>query len=67
MARSTHSLRKVGIILVEYTVDLDSRRGTAAQKGIGKRRKIAAVEATLALLGARQDLEHCLLAGPAKF
>lgn len=47
----------MGIILVEYTIDLDSRRG--------KRRKIVAAEATLALPGARRDLEHCLLAGPA--
>jgi hypothetical protein len=53
----------VGIILVEYTVDLDSRRGTAAQKGIGKRRKLAAVEAQPLPCWGR--LEHCLLAGPA--
>ena len=54
-----------GQILVGYTVDLDGRRGMAEQNAIGKRRKLAAVEANHALLGARQDLEHCLLAGPA--
>ena len=53
-----------GEILVEDTVDLDSRRGMAAEKATDKRRQLAAVEADHAALRARQE-EHFLLAAPA--
>ena len=49
--------------MVEDTVDLDSRRGMAAQKATDKRRQLAAVEADHAALRARQE-EHFLLAAP---
>jgi len=55
-----------GQILDEDTVDLDGRRGMAAQKATGMRRQLAAVEADHAALRARQEeLEHFLLAAPA--
>jgi hypothetical protein len=55
-----------GQILDEDTVDLDDRRGMAAQKATGMRRQLAAVEADHAALRARQEeLEHFLLAAPA--
>jgi hypothetical protein len=48
------------------TVDLDGRRGVAAQKATGMRRQLAAVEADHAALGAlREEPEHFLLAAPA--
>ena len=50
----------------EDTVDLDDRRGMAAQKATGMRRQLAAVHADHAALQAREEeLEHLLLAGPA--
>ena len=39
--------------MVEYTVDLDGRRGMAEQNAIGKRRKLAVVRDILIELGAR--------------
>jgi len=49
--------------LAEDTIDLDSRRGMAAQKATGMRRQLAAVDADHAALRARQEeLEHLLLA-----
>jgi hypothetical protein len=52
--------------LAEDTIDLDSRRGMAAQKATGMRRQLAAVDADHAALRARQEeLEHLLLAAPA--
>jgi hypothetical protein len=54
-----------GQILAEDTVDLDGRRGMAAQKATGMRRLLAAVEADHAALRTRQEeLEHFLLAAP---
>ncbi len=54
-----------GQILAGDTVDLDSRRGMAAQNATGMRRQLAALEADHAALRARQDeLEHFLLAAP---
>ena len=54
-----------GQILAEDTVDLDGRRGMAAQKSTGMRRLLAAVEADHAALRTRQEeLEHFLLAAP---
>ena len=50
-------------ILVEDTIDLDGRRGMAAQKATGMRRQLAAVDADHAALRTRQEeLEHLLLA-----
>ncbi|TPW00419.1 MAG: hypothetical protein USCAAHI_00133 [Beijerinckiaceae bacterium] len=55
-----------GQILAQDTIDLDGRRGMAAQKATGMRRQLAAVEADHAALRARQEeLEHFLLAAPA--
>ena len=55
-----------GQILAEHTIDLDGRRGMAAQKATGMRRQLAAVDADHAALRARQEeLEHLLLAAPA--
>ena len=52
--------------MAEDTIDLDSRRGMAAQKATGMRRQLAAVDADHASLRARQEeLEHLLLAAPA--
>ena len=53
-------------ILVGDTIDLDGRRGMAAQKATRMRRQLAAVDADHAALRARQEeLEHLLLATPA--
>jgi len=53
-------------ILTEKTIDLDGRRGMAAQKATEIRRLIAAVEADHVALRARQtELEHFLGAAPA--
>ena len=55
-----------GQILAEDTIDLDGRRGMAAQKATRMRRQLAAVDADHAALRARQEeLEHLLLAAPA--
>jgi hypothetical protein len=55
-----------GQILAGDTVDLDGRRGMAAQAATGMRCQLAAVEADHAALRARQtELEHFLLAAPA--
>ena len=55
-----------GQILAEDTIDLDGRRGMAAQKATRMRRQLAAVDADRAALRARQEeLEHLLLAAPA--
>jgi hypothetical protein len=55
-----------GQILANDIVDLDGRRGMAAQKATRKRRQLAALEADHAALRARQEeLEHSLLAAPA--
>jgi hypothetical protein len=52
--------------LAEDTIDLDGRRGMAAQKATRMRRQLAAVDADHAALRARQEeLEHLLLAAPA--
>ncbi|WP_036260939.1 hypothetical protein [Methylocapsa aurea] len=52
--------------MTEKTIDLDGRRGMAAQKATQIRRLIAAVEADHVALRARQDeLEHFLGAAPA--
>jgi hypothetical protein len=54
-----------GQILAGDIVELDGRRGMAAQNATGMRRQLAAVEADHAALRARQDeLEHFLLAAP---
>src|SRR5690349_7798633 len=59
-------LAERGQILADDIVDLDGRRGMAAQKATAKRRQLAAVEADHAALHVRQDeLEHFLLAAPA--
>jgi hypothetical protein len=53
-------------ILADDTIDLDGRRGKAAQKATGIRRLLAAVDADHAALPTRQEqLEHLLLAAPA--
>ena len=53
-------------ILVGDTIDLDSRRGMAAQKATRMRRRLAAVDAGHAALRARQEeLAEWLLAAPA--
>jgi hypothetical protein len=55
-----------GQILAEHTIDLDGRRGMAAQKAARMRRELAAVDAGQAALRARQEeLEHLFLAAPA--
>ena len=55
-----------GQILVEDIVDLDGRRGMAAQRATSKRRQLAAVEADHAAMRAHhEELEHFLLAAPA--
>ena len=52
--------------MAEDTIDLDGRRGMAAQKATRMRRQLAAVDADHAALRARQEeLEHLLLAAPA--
>jgi hypothetical protein len=52
--------------VVEDTVDLDGRRGMAAQNATRMRRRLAAVDADHAALRERQEeLEHLLLAAPA--
>jgi hypothetical protein len=50
-----------GQILAQDTIDLDGRRGMAAQKATGMRRQLAAA----ALQAREEELEHLLLAGPA--
>lgn len=51
---------------MDSPIDLDSRRGMAAQKATRLRRLMAEVEADRAALQARQDeLERFLLAAPA--
>ena len=55
-----------GQILAEDTIDLDGRRGMAAQKATRMRRQLAAVEADHAAPRVRQEeLEHLLLTAPA--
>ncbi|MFZ0509139.1 MAG: hypothetical protein WBE80_01860 [Methylocella sp.] len=52
--------------MVEDTIDLDGRRGVAAQKAAKVRRRLAAVDAGHAAPRARQEeLENLLLAAPA--
>jgi hypothetical protein len=52
--------------LADDTINLDGRRGIAAQKATRMRRLLAAVDADHATLRARQeDLEQLLLAAPA--
>jgi hypothetical protein len=52
--------------LADDTIDLDGRRGVAAQKATRMRRKLAADEARLAAARARQkELDELLLAAPA--
>jgi hypothetical protein len=52
--------------MTEKTIDLDQRRGMAAQKATGLRRLLADVEANEKQLRLRQDeLEEHLLAAPA--
>jgi hypothetical protein len=52
--------------LADNTIDLDGRRGLAAQKATRKRRQLAADEAGHAVQRARQEeLEHLLVAAPA--
>jgi hypothetical protein len=53
-------------ILVEDTIDLDARRGTAAQKATRMRRQLAAFDAGHAARRTRQEeLEQLILAAPA--
>ena len=52
-------------ILVEDTIDLDGRRGMAAQKATGMRRQFAAVDAAHAALRMGQEELDILLAAPA--
>jgi hypothetical protein len=52
-------------ILVEDTIDLDGRRGMAAQKATGIRRQLATVDAAHAALRMRQEELDILLAAPA--
>jgi hypothetical protein len=54
-----------GQILAEHTIDLDGRRGMAAQKATGIRRQLAAVDAAHAALPMRQEELDILLAAPA--
>jgi hypothetical protein len=52
--------------MTDKTIDLDQRRGMAAQKATGIRRMLAEVEANEKILRLRQDeLEAHLLAAPA--
>jgi hypothetical protein len=52
--------------LAEDTIDLDGRRGLAAQKATRLRRQLAAIDAGHATPQARQqELENLLLAAPA--
>ncbi len=52
--------------MTERTIDLDSRRGMAAQKATDLRRLVSEVAADRAKLKARQDeLEKSLVAAPA--
>jgi hypothetical protein len=52
--------------MTEKTIDLDRRRGMAAQKATGLRRLLADVEANEKQLRLRQDeLEEHLMAAPA--
>lgn len=52
--------------MTEHTVELDARRGMAAQKATELRRLVAEVAADRARLKVRQDaLEQQLLAAPA--
>jgi hypothetical protein len=52
--------------MTEKTIDLDQRRGKAAQKATGLRRLLADVEANEKQLRLRQDeLEEHLMAAPA--
>lgn len=52
--------------MTEHTIELDTRRGTAARKATELRRLVADVAADRAKLKARQDaLEQQLLAAPA--
>ena len=52
--------------MTEKTIDLDQRRGMAAQKATGLRRLLADVEANEKQLRLRQDeLEEHLMAAPA--
>ncbi|MGB8899007.1 MAG: hypothetical protein WCC90_07095 [Methylocella sp.] len=48
--------------MAEDTIDLDGRRGMAAQKATRMRRQLAAVDADRA---RQEELEHFLLAAPA--
>ena len=64
VSRSTYSPLKVGK-LAEHTIDLDGRRGMAAQKATGMRRQLAAVDAAHAALPMRQEELDILLAAPA--
>jgi hypothetical protein len=52
-------------ILAEDTIDLDGRRGMAAQKATRMRRQLAAVEADHAAPQVRQEELDILLAAPA--
>ena len=54
-----------GQILAEHTIDLDGRRGMAAQKATRMRRQLAAVEADHAAPRMRQEELDILLAAPA--
>jgi hypothetical protein len=52
--------------LAEHTIDLDGRRGIAAQKAARMRRQLAAIDAGHATLRERkQELERLLVAAPA--
>ncbi|MGI8569082.1 MAG: hypothetical protein ACR2KT_08450 [Methylocella sp.] len=52
--------------MAEDTIDLDGRRGMAAQKATRMRRLLAAADTGRAALRARQEeLDHLLLAAPA--
>jgi hypothetical protein len=52
--------------LADDTIDLDGRRGVAAQKATRMRRQLAADEASLAAARARQkELDQLLFAAPA--
>ena len=51
--------------MAEHTIDLDGRRGMAAQKATGMRRQLAAVDAAHAALRMGQEELDILLAAPA--
>ncbi|MGH6811425.1 MAG: hypothetical protein ACREDM_03485 [Methylocella sp.] len=52
--------------MAENTIDLDARRGRAAQKAARVRRQLAAIDAGHAAQQAcQEELEHLLLAAPA--